>query len=114
MHLHQLSWVAASWFLIVPVDNAQNNADSSRVDIVQVKCAGDRHFLLRLHPQGVEIVVDGRSFELSRRPSSLGYYRSRDATLIIDGDFVAFVPRGDFGWQNCHIERPWGSSPPDG
>ena len=105
MYLRLSSWVPAFWFLVIPVDNGQGSADRPRVDVVRVKCAGDRHFLLRLQTQSAEVVVDGRSFDLLRRPSSLGYYRSREATLIIDGDFFAFVPRGDFGWQNCHVER---------
>ncbi len=28
------------------------------------------------------------------------------ATLIIDGNFVAFVPSNDWGWKDCRIDRP--------
>ncbi len=106
MPLQLLLWIAASWLLVFPADKAKDSGERPRVAVVQVKCAGERHFLLRIQPQRVKVVVDRRSFELRRQPSSLGYYRSGDTTLIIYGDFVAFVSRGNFGWQNCHIERP--------
>jgi hypothetical protein len=71
---------------------------------IRVQCAGGRHFQLRLDPQRARVIFDNRLLDLRRKPSSLGkQYHARDATLIIDGDFVAFVLRDDLDWRECRI-----------
>ncbi|MCI4592546.1 hypothetical protein MOK15_21030 [Sphingobium sp. BYY-5] len=74
---------------------------------IRVRCEGGRYFLLRLDPQRATVVAEKRRYEMRRKVSSLGqYYHSTEATLIIDGNFVAFVPREDWDWQGCRIDRP--------
>lgn len=71
---------------------------------IRVQCAGDRQFLLRLDRQRARVMFDNRQRDLRREPSSLGRkYAAEGATLIIDGDFVAFVLRDDLDWRDCHI-----------
>jgi hypothetical protein len=74
---------------------------------ILVRCEGGRYFLLRLDPQQATVIAEKRRYEMRRKESSLGqYYHSTEATLIIDGNFVAFVPREDWDWQGCRIDRP--------
>lgn len=69
-----------------------------------VSCAGDRHFILQMRPQYATIFLRGRQLRLERRESSLGrQYHSSDASLIIDGEFVAFVTKDDLGFENCRL-----------
>jgi hypothetical protein len=73
---------------------------------VRVRCEDGRYFLLRLDPQRATVIAEKRRFEMRRKESSLGqYYRGDKATLIIDGNFVAFVPSDDWGWKDCRIDR---------
>ena len=73
---------------------------------VRVQCAGGRPFLLRLDPQRATIIVGNRRLDLQRKLSSLGqYYRNTEAVLIVDGDFIAFVPKEDREWRDCRIDR---------
>ncbi len=81
---------------------------ANRTTDVRVQCAEGRAFLLRLDPRRATIIVGNRRLDLRRKPSSLGqYYRNAKAVLIVDGDFVAFVPREDREWRDCRIDgRP--------
>jgi hypothetical protein len=73
---------------------------------MQVRCQGGRHFLLRFDAQRATVIAEKRRFEMRRKESPLGqYYHDRETTLIIDGNFVAFVPKDDWGWQGCRIDR---------
>ena len=73
---------------------------------IRVRCEGGRYFLLRLDPQHATVIAEKRRFEMRRKISSLGqHYRGDKATLIIDGNFVAFVPQGDWDWRDCRIDR---------
>jgi hypothetical protein len=99
-HLSLLaSWSAALLVSTVPVGSAVLT-----VPWIRVLCAGGRQFFVRLEPQRARIMLEGRQFELRRKPSALGrHYRGQAATLIIGGNFVAFVPRNDPDWQDCRI-----------
>lgn len=71
---------------------------------IRVQCAGDRQFLLHLDRQRARVMFDNRQRDLRREPSSLSRkYAAEGATLIIDGDFVAFVLRDDLDWRDCRI-----------
>ncbi|WP_169795089.1 hypothetical protein [Novosphingobium barchaimii] len=41
-------------------------------------------------------------------------YQSAQATLILDGDFIAFVPKDDAGWQDCRVATTIPASAPNG
>ncbi|QHD65931.1 hypothetical protein GS397_01825 [Sphingobium yanoikuyae] len=74
---------------------------------VRIHCENGRYFLLGFAPRRATVIAEKRRYEMRRKESSLGqYYHSTEATLIIDGDFVAFVPRDDWDWQGCRIDRP--------
>ena len=86
--------------LSLPLTGAQARASASR----HVECAGGRGFALVLGKEQAVVEMDDRRLILQRRPSSLGQqYRSNGASLIIDGDFVAFVSQDDLAWRDCHI-----------
>ena len=43
-------------------------------------------------PHSATLLVDGQTYALRRKPSNVGkHFAARQATLIIDGDFAAFV-----------------------
>lgn len=72
----------------------------------RITCAGGRQFLLRLDGTHAQIQIGTQQLDLPRKPSSLSErYDNSDATLMLDGDFVAFVPRGDAGWQDCRRSK---------
>ncbi len=69
-----------------------------------VVCAGGRSFQMEAREKVARIFLEGRELRLTRRASSLGQqYRSSDAALIIDGDYVAFVLNDDLAYEECHI-----------
>ncbi|NML91250.1 hypothetical protein HHL26_19610 [Sphingobium sp. TB-6] len=78
---------------------------------LHVRCAKGRSFLLRIEGEQARVQLDTRQLTLFSRRSSLGrQFQSPLATLIIDEDFVAFVPQDDTGWRDCRIEGE-GSKP---
>jgi hypothetical protein len=82
---------------------------------VQVQCAGGRQFLLQAEQRRAQVRVGQRQLNLVRRPSSMGQqYHSPQATLILDGDFIAFVPKNDAGWQDCRVATTIPASAPNG
>lgn len=77
---------------------------------LRVVCAQGRSFGLRIEGRQAHVQLADSELVLVRKPSSLGqHFRNGDATLILDDDYVAFVQRGDWGWQDCHIDQPSGS-----
>lgn len=81
------------------------NASARAAEGVEVVCAEGRGFLMRPDAESVMVEVEGQHMMLDRQPLPLGaYYRNRQAALVIDGDFVAFVPRGDTGWRDCRVK----------
>lgn len=74
---------------------------------VRVQCAEGRKFHLRIVGRQARVQLDDGGLVLVRKPSSLGqHFRSGQATLIIDGDFVAFARKGDWNWRDCQILQP--------
>jgi hypothetical protein len=82
---------------------------------VQVQCAGGRQFLLQAEQRRAQVRLGERQLELVRKPSSIGQqYHSPQATLIQDGDFIAFIPKDDASWQDCRVARTIPASAPNG
>ncbi|AXB75522.1 hypothetical protein TQ38_018595 [Novosphingobium sp. P6W] len=82
---------------------------------VQVQCAGGRQFLLQAEQRRARVRVGERQLNLVRKSSLMGQqYHSPQATLILDGDFIAFVPKDDAGWQDCRVARTIPASAPNG
>lgn len=80
-----------------------------------MQCAGGRQFLLQAEHKHARVRLGERQIDLVRRPSSMGQqYYGPEATLILDGDFVAFVPKGDAGWQDCRVGTTIPASAPSG
>lgn len=74
-----------------------------------VTCAAGRNFTLRTNEREASVLLRGQELRLTRRPSTLApTYRSREATLIIDGSFVAFVLKNDLGFRDCQVTTPEG------
>ncbi|WIW90378.1 hypothetical protein K3M67_20330 (plasmid) [Sphingobium sp. V4] len=75
-----------------------------------VACAQGRSFGLRIEGWQAHVQLADSELVLARKPSSLGqHFRSGDATLILDGGFVAFVQKSDWDWQDCRIDPAVGS-----
>ncbi|MBT2246012.1 hypothetical protein JQK15_21095 [Sphingobium sp. BHU LFT2] len=71
---------------------------------VVVQCAMGRSFRFTQTRDAALIDYEGRRIILARRELPVGtYFRSKDGALIIDGKFVAFVPRGDETWRDCRL-----------
>ncbi len=74
-------------------------------ETVDVICAEGRGFQMQQDGRRATVAFDGRKVSLEREPLPIGiYYRNQQAALVIDGDFVAFVPRGDTNWRDCRIK----------
>ncbi|MCB4859041.1 MULTISPECIES: hypothetical protein [Sphingobium] len=70
-----------------------------------VACAQGRSLGLRIEGRQARVQLADGELVLARKPSSLGrHFRSGDATLNLDDGFVAFARRGDWDWQDCHID----------
>lgn len=71
---------------------------------MEVQCAAGRRFTLHVDDARATIIWTEGRLTLERRTLSLGrYYRGPTAALIIDGDYVSFVPKGDRNWRDCHF-----------
>ena len=69
-----------------------------------VQCAMGRSFRFTADARQALVEIGARKMILARTDLPLGeYFRGKDCALIIDGDFVAFVPRGDERWRDCHL-----------
>lgn len=81
----------------------------------RITCSGNRQFLLQSDTKRAQIQIGTRRLELWRAPSAISKrYRSDEATLMLDGDFIAFVPTGDAGWTDCRRARIASTSMPKG
>ena len=78
-------------------------AAAPQVRTATYACSDGRSFTVRRDDERASIqYADGR-YSLSRRPSSIGTkYASPEATLIIDGDFAAFVTETVVDLEGCH------------
>lgn len=84
-----------------PIALAQPLAPAERIT-----CAGGRQFLLRTGADGARIQIGTRKLKLPRKPSALSErYSSAKGTRMLDGAFVAFVPRDDAGWKDCRRSK---------
>jgi hypothetical protein len=71
---------------------------------LEVRCAEGRAFFAERDEKYAVVTYEGRRIILTRRPLELGsYYRSEEAVLIVDGDFVAFIPEHDRSWRECRL-----------
>jgi Membrane-bound lysozyme-inhibitor of c-type lysozyme len=56
------------------------------------RCRDGSELTVHYHQQTATVLVGGHSYALWRKPSNIGErFSSSRATLIIDGDFAAFV-----------------------
>jgi hypothetical protein len=93
-----------------PIALAQPLAPAERIT-----CAGGRQFLLQTGADGARIQIGTRQLKLPRKPSSLSErYANAEGTLMLDGEFVAFVPRDDAGWKDCRRSKIIPASSPNG
>jgi hypothetical protein len=80
----------------------------------RITCAGGRQFLLRTGADVARVQIGTRQLKLPRKPSSLSErYASAEGTLMLDGEFVAFVPRDDAGWKDCRRSKLIPASSPN-
>jgi hypothetical protein len=105
MHRRALYFVTATAALFVgvaaPIALAQPLAPAERIT-----CAEGRQFLLRTGADDARIQIGTRQLKLPRKPSTLSErYGSAEGTLMLDGAFVAFVPRDDAGWKDCRRSK---------
>lgn len=68
-------------------------------------CADDRSFTVKRDSKSAIVHYLDAHYHLSRRPSSIGYkYGSGEATLVIDGDYAAFVTEAIPDLEDCRIK----------
>lgn len=76
-----------------------------------VQCAAGKSFTVQISARRAIVQVGQRRMSLPQEDMPLGqYYRNADAALVIDGAFVAFVPKGDSGWRDCRLNQPRAAS----
>jgi len=93
---------------IAPLAVAQPLAPTERIT-----CAGGRQFLLRPGADSAQVQIGTRQLTLPRKPSTLSErYAGNEGTLMLDGEFVAFVPKGDAGWRDCRRSKIIAASSP--
>jgi membrane-bound inhibitor of C-type lysozyme len=69
-------------------------------------CAGGKTFSVERQLRRATVVYRGARFVLPRRSSGIGTrYASREATLIIDGDFAVFVAPNALDLNACRARR---------
>lgn len=74
---------------------------------IQIRCAQGRGLSIEIGGDRAIASFEGRKLTLPRRPAPLGmYFRSDKGALVIDDNFVAFVPKGDPNWRDCGITPP--------
>lgn len=68
-------------------------------------CADNRSFRVERDTNSAIVHYLDVRYHLGRRPSSLGYkYGSPEASLIIDGDYAAFVTETVPDLEDCRIK----------
>jgi hypothetical protein len=81
----------------------------------RITCAGGRQFLLQTGADGARVQFGVRHLKLPRKPSALSErYAGSEGTLMLDGEYVAFVPRNDAGWKDCRRSKVIPASVPNG
>jgi len=93
---------------IIPTAAAAAGPAESKARIGHFECRNGRSFDVRLTGKLAAVELDGRSYLLQSRPSSLGAkFTSSSATLIIDGTLGAFVAADKFDLQGCRSTEPF-------
>ncbi len=93
---------------IIPTGVAAAAPAESKARIGHFQCQNGRSFDVRLTGNVAAVELDGRSYLLQSRPSSLGAkFTSSSAALIIDGTFGAFVATDFFDLQGCSSTEPF-------
>ncbi|MDE8652551.1 hypothetical protein [Novosphingobium album (ex Liu et al. 2023)] len=70
---------------------------------------------MRTTADSARIQIGARQLKLPRKPSALSErYANAEGTLMLDGEFVAFVPRDDAGWKDCRRSKGIPTSSPTG
>ncbi|AJR23795.1 MULTISPECIES: hypothetical protein [Sphingobium] len=96
--LMPMAAIVAAAATLAPAGAQRPDAD------MEVQCAAGRRFSVRADADRATVVWKDGQLTLKRGAISLGrYYRSPRAALIIDGDYVSFVPRGDRNWRDCRL-----------
>ena len=99
-------WRVAALLLAAGVCSAAQRLSQPQVTLF--RCAGGRSFSVASDEKKAIVTASGTHYELRWRPSSIGKrYAARDATLILDGDFAAFVSRTAIDFDLCR-SRPSG------
>ncbi|PZU07385.1 MAG: hypothetical protein DI606_16615 [Sphingobium sp.] len=81
----------------------------------RITCAVGKQFLLRTGAAGAQVQIGTRKLTLPRKPSAISErYAGNEGTLMLDGEFVAFVPKGDAGWRDCRRSKIVQASSPKG
>lgn len=93
--LHLLTGMA----LVLPTGQASGETASGDT---LVQYAAGKSFSITIDSRRAVVKIGQRRMSLLRKDRPPGqYYRSEDAALIIDGNFIAFVPKGDESWRDC-------------
>jgi hypothetical protein len=70
------------------------------------RCQDGRSFSVDRNRNNALVRHSDERYNLSRKPSSLGVkYASTDATLIVDGQFAAFVTETTSDLNRCYEKR---------
>lgn len=70
------------------------------------RCVDGRTFTVQRGEETAEVGYFNERYRLPRRPSRLGIrYATEDATLIIDGDFAAFVTEHVVDLESCTAQH---------
>jgi membrane-bound inhibitor of C-type lysozyme len=74
---------------------------------VRYTCSADKHLTVQRNASVARVSLDGRSYDLRRKHSSIGdKYLSEDAAMIIDGSSLVFVADDDLDLGTCVREVP--------
>jgi len=98
------SFLAAGLATTILAGSSASAAGTDARERKQVTCADTRSFTILSDGKRAQVIWADRHATLPRKPSSLGErYESARAALIIDGAFVAFVPKGNSSWEDCYV-----------
>jgi hypothetical protein len=98
-----ITWMTVATFALFTGCSASPPPFESREHYT---CATGRWFEVRRSSSAADVSLDGRNYSLELKAGSLGTrYASPEATLIVDGNFAAFVTNEDIGLTACHKTR---------
>ena len=88
--------------LIAAATACSSNASGGSDPAQRYQCAGGRTFDVIRSGQIAIVRLGERIYNLQAKPGSIGErYTDRHATLIIDGDFAAFVATDEMQPSDC-------------